>query len=65
MGVEYIVFVDTGGEECARGCFEDVDEAKRQAQELAAAEDSEFFVFSLSEHREVARFYPDRQQRVA
>lgn len=45
-----------------RGFFNNLDEAKRKAQELADLEGIEFFVYNLKSAIEVARFFPSRRE---
>ena len=41
-----------------RGVYSELERAKFRAQELATQEGVEFFVFSLNDSSEVARFFP-------
>ncbi|MGH7870332.1 MAG: hypothetical protein ACREP9_22480 [Candidatus Dormibacteraceae bacterium] len=43
-----------------RGFFNDLDEAKRKAQELADVEGFEFFIYNLRSLSEIARFFRSR-----
>lgn len=45
-----------------RGFFNDLDEAKRKAQELADLEGLEFFIYNLKSLSEIARFFPSRHK---
>jgi hypothetical protein len=44
-----------------RAAFDDLEEATRKAQEFATAEGFEFFVVSITDHREVGRYFPVRE----
>lgn len=41
-----------------RGFFNDLDEAKRKAQELADLEGFEFFIYDFKTASEITRFFP-------
>lgn len=47
-----------------RASFADLEEAKRTARILADTEREEFFVRSLEDYSEVARFFPTRNRAV-
>jgi hypothetical protein len=55
---EFAVFSQDEKGPLWRQCFLDLESAKRKAQELAIEEGLEFFVFSLKDSSEVARFFP-------
>jgi len=55
---EFAVFSQDDSGPMWRQCFLDLETAKTKAQELAIEEGLEFFVFSLKNSSEVARFFP-------
>jgi len=59
---EFAVFSQDEKGPMWRQCFLDLGSAKARAQELAIQEGLEFFVFSLKNSSEVARFFPNRRQ---
>ena len=60
---EFAVFSQDEKGPMWRQCFLDLGSAKARAQELAIQEGLEFFVFSLKNYSEVARFFPNRRQK--
>jgi len=58
---EFAVFSQDDKGPMWRGFFHDLGSAKARAQQLAIEEGLEFFVFSLRNSTEVARFFPRRK----
>ena len=54
----FALFQDDGKGPLWRGFFDDLEDAKRKGQVLAAAEATEFFVFNVETNMEVVRFHP-------
>ena len=54
------IFLQDGDGPLCREFFGDVGEAMRQAQQLAAEDGLEHFVFNFESYSEVARFIPSR-----
>jgi hypothetical protein len=48
-----------------QGFFTDLEEAKRHARKGADNEGLEFFVYSLADFSEIARFFPSRPKPIA
>jgi len=59
---EFDVFAQAESGPIWRGSFSDLNSAKAKAKTLATQEGLEFFVFSYSGAREVARFFPKPKQ---
>ncbi|MGH9377960.1 MAG: hypothetical protein ACRD1I_04095 [Terriglobia bacterium] len=57
---QFCLFVQHDKGPLWRGFFNDLDEAKRKAQELADREGFEFFIYNLQSSTEIARFFPSR-----
>ena len=57
---QFWLFQDDDDGPLWRGSFDDIDDAKRQAQRLADAERHEFFVYIFKYFTEVARMFPSR-----
>jgi hypothetical protein len=57
---QFWLFQDDDDGPLWRGSFDDIDDAKDQAQRLADAERHEFFVYSFSYFTEVGRMFPAR-----
>ena len=57
---QFWLFQECGDGPLWRGSFDDIDRAKRQAQQLADEERQEFFVFCFRFFTEVARVHPSR-----
>ncbi|HEV2498361.1 MAG TPA: hypothetical protein VGY31_02125 [Terriglobia bacterium] len=55
---QFALFVKDDKGTLWRGFFNDLDEAKRKAQELADLEGFEFFVYDFKTASEIARFFP-------
>jgi len=58
MARAFGLFMDDGKGPLWRDFFDNLEEAKRQGQNLASVEDHEFFIFSFEANCEVERFFP-------
>lgn len=57
---QFGVFREHPGAPVWKGFYNDLEEAKRAAQQLANAEDAEFYVGQLHEFSVIARFFPSK-----
>lgn len=59
---DFAVFVEAEKAPVYKGSFADKEEAVRVAQASANLSGSEAYVYSFSNFREIARFFPDREE---
>ncbi len=58
--LQFGLYQDDAGGFVWRASFADLDEAKRNAQNLADAERQEFFICRFEDYSEVARLFPSK-----
>jgi hypothetical protein len=62
---QFGLFQDDAGGPLWRASFDDLDEAKRNAQRFADEERQEFFIYRFEDYSEVARLFPSRMKPLA